>query len=64
MADPVSLRAGVVGRGWLPRTARVMAHEVQQGTSRDAATTAAEYGRLPYSRSSFGVYPDFPTHVC
>ena len=53
VVDPVSRRAGVVGRGWLPRTARVMAHEVQQGTSRDAATTAEEYGRLPYSRSSF-----------
>ena len=48
VVDPVSLRAGVVGRGWLPRTARVMAHEVQQGTSRDAAATAEEYGRLPY----------------
>ena len=53
VVDAVSLRAGVVGRGWLPRTARVMAHEVQQGTSRDAAATAEEYGRLPYSRSSF-----------
>lgn len=53
VVDPVSLRAGVVGDGWLPRTARTMAHGVQQGTSREAQATAAEYGRLPYSRSSF-----------
>ncbi len=53
VVDPVSLRAGVVEQGWLPHTARVMAHEVQQGTSRDAVGTAREYGRLPYSRSSF-----------
>jgi len=51
--DEVSLRAGVVGDGWLPHTARVMAHEVQKGTSREAEATAREYGRLPYSRSSF-----------
>jgi hypothetical protein len=53
VVDPVSLRAGVVADGWLPRTARVMAHQVQQGPSREAAATASEYGRLPYSRSSF-----------
>lgn len=53
VVDPVSLRAGVVGDGWLPHTARVMAHAVQQGTSREAEATAGEYGRLPYSRSSF-----------
>lgn len=53
VVDAVSLRAGVVGDGWLPQTARVMAHEVQQGTSREARSSAAEYGRLPYSRSSF-----------
>ena len=34
VVDAVSLRAGVLGDGWLPRTARVMAHEVQKGTSR------------------------------
>lgn len=53
VVDAVSLRAGVVGDGWLPQTARVMAHEVQKGTSREAEATATEYGRLPYSRSSF-----------
>ncbi len=53
VVDPVSLRAGVVEDGWLPRTARAMAHAVQQGTSREAAATAGEFGRLPYSRSSF-----------
>lgn len=53
VVDPVSLRAGVVGDGWLPRTARAMTHAVQQGTSREAEATACEFGRLPYSRSSF-----------
>ena len=53
VVDPVSLRAGVVADGWLPRAARVMAHAVQQGTSREAEATAREFGRLPYSRASF-----------
>ena len=53
VVDPVSLRAGVVGDKWLPQAARVMAHAVQQGTSREAKATAAEFGRLPYSRASF-----------
>ena len=53
VVDAVSLRAGVVGDGWLPHTARVMAHEMQQGTSREAEGSAREYGRLLYSRSSF-----------
>lgn len=52
MVDSVSLRAGVVGDGWLPHTARAMAQAGQQGTSREAETMAAEWGRLPYSRSS------------
>ena len=53
MVDAVSLRAGVVGDGWLPQTARAMSHAVQQGTSREAQATAQEFGRLPYSRASF-----------
>ena len=51
--DAVSLRAGVVGNGWLPATAKVMAFLVAQTTSRDAARTAKELGRVEYSRSSF-----------
>jgi hypothetical protein len=53
VVDAVSLRAGVVADGWLPRTARAMAHAVQQGTSREAEASSKEFGRLPYSRSSF-----------
>jgi hypothetical protein len=53
VVDAVSLRAGVVGDGWLPDTARLIAHEVQQGTSREAEATAREFGRVPYSRASF-----------
>jgi hypothetical protein len=53
VVDAVSLRTGVVGDGWLPRTAQVMAHAVQQGTSREAVATAREFGRLPYCRASF-----------
>src|SRR5438552_15858270 len=34
VVDAVSLRAGVVGDGWLPHTARGMAHAIQQGTAR------------------------------
>ncbi len=52
VVDAVSLRAGVVGDGWMPETARVIAHEVQQGTSREAEATAREFGRVPYSRAS------------
>lgn len=48
----MSLRAGVVGDGWLPGTARAMAHSVQQVTSREAEASADEVGRLPYARSS------------
>ena len=51
--DAVSLRAGVVGPGWLPATARAMAHAVQQQPSREAEQHAAELGRLPYSRTAF-----------
>ena len=53
VVDPVSVRAGVVADGWLPRTARAMAHALQQSTSRDAEASARESKRLPYSRSSF-----------
>jgi hypothetical protein len=53
VVDPVSLRAGVVGDGWLPRVARAMAHEVQDRPSRSAEQSAREFGRLPYSRTSF-----------
>src|SRR2546427_2810344 len=53
VVDPVGLRAGVVEDGWLPRTARAMAHAVQQGPSREAEASAREFGRLPYSRASF-----------
>src|SRR5450759_4920513 len=53
VVDAVSLRAGVVGDGWLPRAARAMAHAVQQGPSREAEASAREFGRLPYSRASF-----------
>jgi hypothetical protein len=51
--NAVSLRCGAVGEGWLPGTAQAMAHQLQQGTSREAETTACRLGRLPYSRSSF-----------
>jgi hypothetical protein len=51
--NAVSLRCGAVGEGWLPGVAQAMAHQLQQGTSREAETTARLLGRLPYSRSSF-----------
>ncbi|MGH7383378.1 MAG: ISKra4-like element ISMfu2 family transposase [Candidatus Methylomirabilales bacterium] len=51
--NAVSLRCGAVEEGWLPGTAQAMAHQLQQGTSREAETTARMLGRLPYARSSF-----------
>ena len=51
--NAVSLRCGAVGEGWLPGTAQAMAHQLQQGTSREAELTAQILGRLPYARSSF-----------
>src|SRR5262245_13172930 len=51
--NAVSLRSGAVADGWLPATAQAMAHQLQQGTAREADETAQMLGRLPYSRSSF-----------
>jgi hypothetical protein len=51
--DVVSLRAGVIADGWLPGTAKQMAHMLQQGTSREAEASARQMRVLPYSRSSF-----------
>lgn len=51
--DAVSLRAGVVGAGWLPRTAQVMAYECQRAPSREAEQASGQWLRLPYSRCSF-----------
>jgi hypothetical protein len=51
--NAVSLRSGAVAEGWLPATAQAMAHQLQQGTAREAELTAQRLGRLPYSRSSF-----------
>ena len=51
--DVVALRAGVIRSVWLPATAREMAFDMQQLTSREAETTGKRRGRLPYSRSSF-----------
>jgi hypothetical protein len=53
VVDTISARAGVVGDGWLPQTARAMAHHVQRGTAREAEASAIEIGRLVYSKSSF-----------
>ncbi len=53
VVDTIGLRAGVVADGWLPQTARAMAHHVQGGTARDAEASAIESGRLVYSRCSF-----------
>lgn len=51
--DAVSLRAGVLGDGWLPATAAAMAFAVNQTTSREAAEGAQKNGRLMYSRSAY-----------
>jgi hypothetical protein len=51
--NAASLRSGTVADGWLPATAQAMAHQLQQGTAREAELTAPQLGRLPYSRASF-----------
>src|SRR5690606_4235636 len=40
--DPVKLRTGAYGRGWLPRTSQCMANDVQRGPSREAADAAKQ----------------------
>ena len=55
--DPIAVRSGIIGRGWLPYTATAMAHLHQSGTSRAAVQTAKTMGRLPYSRASFERIP-------
>ncbi|MCP4966137.1 MAG: ISKra4 family transposase [bacterium] len=51
--DAISLRAGVSGQGWLPRTAQCMSFYMQEGTSRGAQALAAQSGILPYDSSTF-----------
>lgn len=51
--DAISLRAGVVAKGWLPRTASAMAWECQRAPSREAQKASEQWLRLPYSRSAF-----------
>jgi len=51
--NAVSLRCGAVADEWLPATAQAMAHQLQQGTAREAEATAQMLGRLPYARASF-----------
>jgi hypothetical protein len=53
VVDLVALRAGALLGEWLPATAREMAFEVQQRTSREAEASAKRLGRLPYSHTSF-----------
>lgn len=51
--DPIAIRIGAYGRGWLPLTAQCMSHDVQRGPSREAEDAARQTGRFPYSRASF-----------
>ena len=51
--DAISLRAGVVGDGWLPMTAATMAWDCQRAPSREAEAASERWQRLPYSRSAF-----------
>jgi hypothetical protein len=51
--DVVALRTGAMLGEWLPATAREMAFEVQQRTSREAEASGKRLHRLPYSHASF-----------
>lgn len=53
VVDVVALRAGAIEGVWLPATAREMAFEVQQVTSREAEVRGRRLGRLPYSHAGF-----------
>lgn len=53
VVDLVALRAGAIEGEWLPATAREMAFQVQQRTSREAEASGRRLGRLPYSHASF-----------
>jgi hypothetical protein len=57
VVDAISLRAGAIGDGWLPQTARAMARELQKAPSREAESVGQETGRLPYSHASFERVP-------
>jgi hypothetical protein len=43
--NAVSLRSGAVADAWLPATAQARAHQLQQGTAREAESTARRLGR-------------------
>lgn len=51
--DAISLRTGVVGEGWLPKTAEAMAWECQRAPAREAEAARQQWQRLPYSRCTF-----------
>lgn len=53
VVDLVAIRAGAIEGEWLPATAREMAFQVQQRTSREAEASGRRLGRLPYSHASF-----------
>ena len=53
VVDPVALRAGAIEGVGLPATAREMAFEIQQRTSREAEASGRRLGRLHYSHASF-----------
>jgi len=51
--DAISLRTGVVGDGWLPKTAEAMAWECQRAPARESEAASEQWQRLPYSRCAF-----------